>query len=107
MLFLAATLYPDYLLYYYPHRYAGQKGTADPLREAAELRLQRNWTAFAGFCPESASLGVLDLYAATLMAWNPDPDRFTTMHPALAGMARAVAAHPVAGPVWRRHGYCA
>lgn len=105
MLFLAATLYPDFLLYYYPHRYAGLEGSADALREAAEQRLERNWATFARFCPESTSPGVLELYAATLMAWNPDAGRFATLHPPLAEMARTVAALPGVVPVWQRHGY--
>ena len=107
MLFLSATLYPDFLIYYYPQRFAGLDGAAEPLKKAAGMRLERNWAIFAGFCPASASPGVLDLYVATLMAWNPDPDRIAARHPALAGMARAVAMHPVALPVWQRHDYCA
>ena len=47
------------------------------------------------------ALTMADVYLAMLMAWSPEP----ITSPRLQAVTAAVAADPLIGPLWLRHGF--
>lgn len=107
LVFLSANLYTGFLNYYYPDRYVADAGCAGDVREAAAGHILGHWRVFEDMVRETANpgtIGPVELYAATLMDWNPDPAGFAASHPKLHALSLRAGAVPAVRAVWMRHG---
>lgn len=106
MLFMACNLYEGDLRYFYPDRYTADAAGTDAVKAAAVAHMKKSFALVeAALAPDPFLCGptptIADVYLAMLTVWSPDP--ITT--PRLKAVAAAVAADPVFGPLWVRHGF--
>ena len=50
------------------------------------------------------TMSAVDIYAALLSTWNPNPEAFFARHPNVKKMYDRVSARPAIARVWARHG---
>ena len=108
MMHLAAGIYMTELRMYYPHRYTADRAGVPDVRAAAAKRLNVEWSIVSHALSDRAVLvgdhvTAVDIYAAMLMSWAHDLDRFFDTYPRLAALYRRVDAIPAVAEVWRRH----
>jgi glutathione S-transferase len=106
MVFMSVNLYEADLRIYYPQRYTADAACAEAVKAAGQAHMRRSFAIVEDalatrpfLCGESMSMA--DVYLAMFMQW--DPEKVAT--PGMKAVERAVAADPVIGPVWRRHGF--
>lgn len=110
MLYLAAQSYPTVLRVYYPERFTDDPSGAAAVNSAAIRRSALEWSIFAEALGDGPfilgdKMCAVDLYAAMFAGWDVDIDALFAAHPNLKTLCAGVAAHPVAGKVWQRHGF--
>ena len=103
MTFANVNLYEAVLRRGYPFRFTDDPAGYDALRSAAIRRMGEALSIIDAHVEGPFLLGeemtVADVYIAMFLVWN----RGDVEAPRLARIAEAVRAHPVVGPIWRRH----
>ncbi len=101
--FANVNLYEAVLRRGYPFRFTDDAGGYDAVRSAAIRRMDEALMLIDAHVEEPFLLGeemtVADIYLAMFRLWY----RGDIETPRLARIGDAVRAHPVAGPIWRRH----
>lgn len=106
MLFMACNLYEGDLRYFYPDRYTTGPAGIDGVKTAAAAHMKKSFALVEDALAQGPylcgpALTLADVYLAMLTAWSPEP----IASPRLKSVAAAVAADPVFGPLWVRHGF--
>lgn len=105
LMVLAANAYPATLRCYYPERFTtdGSEAAVAAVAEAAQRDSDRILGLLAGEMAGPFLLGdtasIVDVYAAMIAGWHPAARSL----PAFRTLYRALMAHAVIGPAWRRH----
>ena len=104
--FMAANLYEGDLRYFYPERYTSDPDGVPGVKSAGAAHMKRSFAVVdEALAPGPFLCGpvltMADVYLAMLMAWSPEP--LTARR--LLGVTAAVAADPLIGPLWLRHGF--
>lgn len=106
MLFMACNIYEGDLRYFYPDRYTTNAAGIDGVKAAAAAHMKKSFALLEDallpgpfLCGPTMSMA--DVYLAMLTVWSPEP----VASPRLKAVAQAVAADPLIGPLWVRHGY--
>ncbi|CAM5776113.1 glutathione S-transferase [Labrys miyagiensis] len=105
LMFLAVAGYPAILRYYYADRFTADASEAglDGVRAAASRELDRILAIFAAAMEGPFLLGekacIVDVYCIMLADWHAPAREM----PVFQALRRAIMAHPVIGPAWRRH----
>ena len=108
MALAAGEVYPCVTRNDYPERFGADLAQAPAIRARAVEMAREIWriieteAAPAPFLLD-ARFSVADLYLATLSRWMGNEAWLPGNCPRIEALARAVAARPKAGPVWRRH----
>jgi GST-like protein len=108
MALLAGEFYPCVTRSDYPERFSADPAHAPAIRERAREMARDIWrivereAAPAPFIL-GARFSLADIYAAPLSRWLDGDAWMPAECPRIEALARAVAARPAAGAVWRRH----
>ena len=106
MFFMAANLYEGDLRYFYADRYTTDPAGVAGVKSAGAAHMKKSFA----IVEEALSPGpylcgpdltMADVYLAMLTAWSPEP---IASH-RLQAVSQAVAADPLIGPLWLRHGF--
>jgi glutathione S-transferase len=105
MFFMAANLYEGDLRYFYPERYTSDPDGIPGVKSAGAAHMKKSFAVVEeALAPGpflcGAALTIADVYLAMVGAWSPEP--LTSRR--LLAVTAAVAADPLIGPLWRRHG---
>jgi glutathione S-transferase len=105
MFFMAANLYEGDLRYYYPDRYTSDPAGIEGVKAAGAAHMKKSFAVVeAALAPGpflcGPTLCMADVYLAMLTAWSPEP----IASPRIRAVTAAVAADPVIGGLWKRHG---
>ena len=108
LVLLVAAIYPAVTFSDPPKNWTLPGPAAERLGDLLAQRKQTLWRrieATASPAPflSGASPGALDLYVAVMTRWRPGAAWFARNTPRLAGVARAVATHPVLAPIMGHH----
>jgi GST-like protein len=108
MTLAAAEFYPHVTRYDYPERFHPDPAQADVLRQRAQEMGREIWTVVEReAAPAPFILGerfsLADIYLSALTRWMRGDEWIPSHCPRLDALARAVAARPAAGAVWRKH----
>jgi len=106
MFFMAANLYEGDLRYFYPERYTSDPAGIPGVKTAGAAHMKKSFAVIEEALSPGPflcgpALTLADVYLAMLTAWSPEP---ITSRRLLAVIA-AVAADPLIGPLWLRHGF--
>lgn len=106
MFFMAANLYESDLRYFYPDRYTTDPAGISGVKSAGAAHMTKSFAILEeALAPGpflcGPALTLADVYLAMLTAWSPEP--ITSRR--LLAVTQAVAADPLIGPVWLRHGF--
>lgn len=109
MLFLAASIYPADLRYFYPQRYSTDPSQAADIKEQAGKDMDVDYAILAQAVGEGPyvlgkTFSAVDVYAAMLISWAADVNVLFRNHPGLKRLYDAVAAQPGVRAVWDRNG---
>jgi glutathione S-transferase len=106
MFFMAANLYEGDLRYFYPDRYTADPAGIPGVKAAGAAHMKQSFSIIeeTALSPGpflcGADLTLADVYLAMLTAWSPEP----VASRRLLAVRDAVAADPLYGPLWIRHG---
>lgn len=106
MVFMATALYEADLRYFYPDRYTSDPVGVEAVKTAGTAAMNRGFAVIEAALQDSPflcgdELSMADVYLAMLRDWAPEP----AAAPRIDEVAAAVAADPVIGPLWQRHGF--
>ena len=107
--FMAAEIYPMVEIADYPERFSPTPDSAAELKRAVTARIRERMLvveqAIAGPFFFGARLTALDIYAAMFSRWRESREGgWREAHiPNICAISGALFAHPVIGPVWKRH----
>lgn len=105
MFFMAANLYEGDLRYFYPDRYTTDPAGIPGVKAAGAAHMKKSFALIEDALSPGPflcgpALTMADVYLAMLTAWSPEP--ITSRR--LQAVVQAVAADPLIGPLWLRHG---
>lgn len=108
MALLAGEFYPCVTRSDYPERFSADPAHAPAIRERAREMAREIWRIVEReAAPAPFVLGdrfsLADIYLAPLSRWMDGESWMPAECPKVEALARAVAARPAAGAVWRRH----
>jgi GST-like protein len=108
MALAAGEFYPHVTRYDYPERFLPDPAQAAALRQRAQEMGREVWAIVEReAAPAPFILGgrfsLADIYLSVLTRWMHGDEWLPTHCPRLDALAKAVAARPAAGPVWRKH----
>lgn len=106
MFFMAANLYEGDLRYFYPERYTTNPDGIPGVKSAGAAHMKKSFAVVeAALTPGpflcGSDLTLAEVYLAMVMDWSPE----SIAAPRLLAVRAAVAADPLIGPLWRRHGF--
>lgn len=105
MMFMATEIYPMIEIHDYPERFS--ETDAASLRDTASKRIIQRMELLekhiAGPWILESGFSAVDLYLTMFACWRPCRDRSVAHLPKIDVIVRAVAAHPVVGPICVRH----
>lgn len=105
MFFMAANLYEGDLRYFYPDRYTTDPAGIPGVKAAGAAHMKKSFALIEDALSPGPflcgpAITMADVYLAMLTAWSPEP--ITSRR--LQAVVQAVAADPLIGPLWLRHG---
>ena len=108
LLYVSSEIYPQIEIADYPERFVPDPALAERVKEMARERLRARWAPIEHAATDHGTMlasgfSALDLYIATLSRWEIGDDWRSANLPRVEAIAHAVAARPLAGPVFRRH----
>ena len=106
MFFMAANLYEGDLRYFYADRYTTDPAGVAGVKSAGAAHMKKSFAIVVEALSPGPylcgpDLTMADVYLAMLTAWSPEP---IASH-RLQAVSQAVAADPLIGPLWLRHGF--
>jgi len=106
MFFMAANLYEGDLRYFYSDRYTTDPAGIAGVKSAGAAHMKKSFAIVEEALSQGpflcgADLTMADVYLAMLTAWSPEPIASRR----LLAVSQAVAADPLIGPLWLRHGF--
>ena len=106
MFFMAANLYEGDLRYFYADRYTTDPAGIAGVKSAGAAHMKKSFVIVEEALSPGpylcgADLTMADVYLAMLTAWSPEPIASRR----LQVVSQAVAADPLIGPLWLRHGF--
>lgn len=105
LFFMAANLYEGDLRYFYAERYTTDPAGVPGVKAAGAAHMKKSFAVVEEALAQGPflcgpALTMADVYLAMLTAWSPEP----IASPRLKAVTAAVAADPLLGPLWLRHG---
>jgi glutathione S-transferase len=97
--FMVVNLYEADLRYFYPERYVVDGVGLTSVKAAAAAHMLKGFNVMEAHALTPGPF----ICGATLTKWSPEP---VTL-PGITAVVQAVAAHPVYGPLWVKHGFAA
>lgn len=106
--FFATAAYMSNLRLFYPERYTNDAAGTEGIKARAAETLDQEFAIYAGALGGRRFMlgrfSALDIYAAMLVSWAPDPAALFTRHPNLKRMYDAVLENDAVRRVWARNG---
>ena len=106
--FFAAALYSSDLRLFYPQRYTKDAAEAPGIAARADETMMQEFAIYAQALGQGPFMfgrcGALDIYAAMLASWAPDPAALFRQFPNLGRMYAAVLENAAVKAVWERNG---
>ncbi len=105
MVFMSVNLYEGCLRGFYPERYTTDAEGADAVKQASDGHMRRSFEVIEEVLRERQficgdELTIADVYLAMLAQWGPKSSL-----KGVASVVSEVAADPVYGSLWKRHGF--
>ena len=109
LVYLAANVYASDLRYYYPERYSTDPTAVPGIKASADAAMARELAVYAEALGQGPfilgePMCAVDIYAAMMCSWVPDPQALFAAHANLHMAYEKVAGHPAMAEVWARHG---
>jgi glutathione S-transferase len=108
MAFMASSIYPADLRFYYPHRYTTDPDGKKAVRQAAVAEMDQGFAvidaALAGRqWLVGDRLSIADVYLLMLVSWHPETARARASWPNIERLCGALRGHPVLRELNARH----
>jgi glutathione S-transferase/GST-like protein len=108
LFFLASSVYPTVLRFYYSGRHSTDPGAAEGIQAAAQSDLDDQFKILDGALDPGPyllgeSFSAADIMLWMLIQWHPEPDRLLKDAPRLKRVAELVHARPAIARIWEEH----
>ncbi|MHA6644424.1 glutathione S-transferase family protein [Mesorhizobium sp. A623] len=108
MAFMASSLYPADLRFYYPHRYTTDPDGQKAVRQAAVAEMDQGLAVIDAALADREwlvgdRLSIADIYLLMLFCWHPETARARATWPNIERLCRVLREHPVLKELNARH----